>query len=126
MSVALVGSISILLFAAAFAWSGTVDVVRRAVEQAKLSASVVMNPDLDDEEKERLVQRAALGMFSVLGSICLRLGAVLLASMLPIAVGSWLGYSTFASVTGWLVEPKILLLTVLVFVGIHMLQRRSA
>ena len=86
----IVSTLSILLFLVFFVFLKIVSKGKQAIRTCKMAVDTFSNPDLEDEEKEKIIQRASIDLFKIFFSIVFRSLASLALSIVPI----WL-FDTF-------------------------------
>lgn len=108
-AVLFVGLISIAAFAVAFRFSRLAPRARAIVSAARETAAVVLEATLDDEEKERLVRRAAVRMFAQFLMITLTGIAVLVVPGIVISVADISGIAQGREVLDLLLSWEVLI-----------------
>lgn len=119
------GIFVIAIFILAFADRRLVSLARQSVGHARHAASVVMAPDLDDEQKERLVQAAALKLFANLLRLLLLLAIVIATASLPVLAAHYLGYASISDIGRWLARPDVILLSTAAAIAAYVLVIRK-
>jgi len=113
-----VGLASMAAFVAAFRVSRLVTQARAVVTVASQAMAVIAEKTLNDEEKQRLVQRAALHLFGQFFLITLTAILMLAVPGVIIWVGDLIGLAPFAAVTDLLLSWQIIVgATVLILVA---------
>lgn len=87
-----VTSLSILLFILFFILLNIVTVAKRAIVTSNSAMVAIRSPDLDDEEKEDLVQAASITLLISFFSILIRSVICLGVSAIPIVAFDYLQY----------------------------------
>ena len=106
--VLIVGLAAISAFVAAFHLSGLVARARAALTVARDATAVIASKTLDDEEKEPLVQRAALRLFGQFGVMALTALAVLVAPGVVMWGGDLIGLAPFEAVSDFLLSWEVI------------------
>tara|TARA_R110002074_G_scaffold145034_1_gene293184 strand:+ start:53382 stop:53789 length:408 start_codon:yes stop_codon:yes gene_type:complete len=88
----LVTTLSILLFILFFFLLNVVKSSVQALRTCNMAMSTITNPDLDDEEKENIVQRASLSLLKSFASILFRSLLSLGGSVAPILAFDYFNY----------------------------------
>jgi hypothetical protein len=96
-------------FVAAFRVSRLGPQARAVIAVASQAMDVITEKSLDDEEKQRLVQRAALHLFGQFFLITLTGIVVLAVPGVVMWVGDLIGLAKFAAVTDLLLSWKIII-----------------
>ena len=104
-----VGLTSVVAFVAAFRVSRLATRARGAVMIASQAMSVIAEKALDDEEKQRLVQCAALQLFGQFVLITLIAIVVLAVPGVVIWAGDLIGLAPFGAVTDLLLNWEIII-----------------
>ena len=111
-------------FVAAFHYSGLIGRARSAVATVSQTIAVISEKSLDDEEKERLVQRAALRMFGQFALITVTAAGVLLVPGAVIWVGDLSGLAPVAAVSSFLLSWEVIVgATALILAGVWLARR---
>lgn len=111
-------------FLVTFHFSGLIGRARSAVTTVSNTVAVISEKTLDDEEKERLVQRAALRMFAQFGLIIVTAGVVLLVPGVVIWIGDLVGLAPVAEVSSFLLSWEVIVgATVLILAGVWLARR---
>ena len=104
-----VGLASMAAFVAAFRVSRLVTQARAVVTVASQAMAVIAEKTLNDEEKQRLVQRAALHLCGQFLLITLTAIVVLAVPGVVIWVGDLIGLAPFAGVTDLLLSWELII-----------------
>ena len=119
-----IGLAAIAAFVAAFYWSGLVARASAAVGVAQDAMTVIGDKTLEDEEKQPLVQAAALRLFGHFGLITLTAFLVLLAPGLVIWLADMAGVAPLSAVTDFLLSWQVILIsTVVIGAGFWIVRR---
>ena len=111
-------------FVAAFHYSGLIGRARSAVATVSQTVAVISEKSLDDDEKERLVQRAALRMFGQFAPITVTAAAVLLVPGAVIWIGDLIGLASVTAVSSFLLSWEVILgATGLILAGVWLARR---
>ncbi len=117
--VVIVGFATITVFVGAFHVSGLVARAQVVVTLTRQTLAVISDKALDDVEKERAVQRAALGLFR---QFMVMAGTAIVVLAMPAVVmwgGELIGLASFAAVSGFLLSWQVIIgATVLILCGI--------
>lgn len=122
--VAAVGIAAIAVFALAFQYSGLVERSLAAMAVARDTMAIIGDKSLDDDEKEPLVQKAAirlLGYFAVLTLISL---LVLAAPALLMWLGQLAGIASFAAVSDFLLSWQVIVGATVLMIAVIWIARR--
>jgi len=111
-------------FVAAFHFSGLIGRARSAVATVSQTVAVISEKSLDDEEKERLVQRAALQMFGQFALITVTAAVVLLVPGAIIWIGDLIGLASVAAVSRFLLSWEVILGATALILAVVWLARR--
>ena len=104
LGVLLVSAAALAAFVAVFHYSGVYARARNAVDVAHRALSVIADQTLDDEEKQRLIQRGALSLLAQFSLILASVALVFLAPTLIIFLGEIFGVAPFISVSRFLIR----------------------
>ncbi|MEM7268685.1 MAG: hypothetical protein AAF401_05470 [Pseudomonadota bacterium] len=118
MTVALIGCASILVFVLLFRFVGLLVVAQRAVATARSAVDVMKDRSLDDDAKEKAVQKASLGLFRDFGGILVRSAVILAGAAAPAYLAEFAGLTTAQTVFDWLLRWDVILIASLVSVAI--------
>lgn len=122
--VAATGLASIAVFALAFRFSGLIKRSRAAIATATKTLSVIRQSDLDDDEKERAAQKAAIELFRGFLLITLSACLVLAAPGIVIWAGDAIGLASAPAVLDFLLSWEVLIGASLLLVGLLWFLRR--
>ncbi len=123
--VVVVGLVAIAAFVAVFHVSGLVARALAALTVAREAMAVIADKTLDDEEKEPLVQRAALRLFGKLGLITLTAIVVFAVPGLVMWGGDLIGLAPFATVSGFLLSWEVIIgATLTILTAVWLVRRR--
>ncbi len=123
--VLIVGLAAIAAFVAVFHVSGLVARALAALTVARETMAVIAYKTLDDEEKEPLVQRAALRLFGEFGLITLTAIVVFAVPGLVMWGGDLIGLAPFAAVFDFLLSWEVSIgATVAILVALWQVSRR--
>ncbi len=122
--VLIVGLATILAFFGAFHVSGLVARARAVFVLTSQTMAVISEKTLDDEEKERLVQRAALRLFGQFALITMTAIVVLAVAGVVMWIGDLIGVAPFAAVSDLLLSWEVIIgATVLILATIWLVNR---
>ena len=113
--------ISVVIFVLAFAVLRIVPVARGAIATATGAVQVMRNPTLDDDARERAVQKASISLFGAFASILLRFVATLVFAAMPIWVADVLGIVSAEAVIAYLSRIDVIVVLSVVMVAIWVL-----
>lgn len=119
-----VGLATIAVFSVAFYYSGLVTRARAVISLTSQTMASMAEKSLDDEEKERLVQSAALRLFGHFGMITLIAIIILAISGLVMWVGDFLGLAPFAAVSDFLLSWEVIIGMTLLIIAVFWLVKR--
>jgi len=123
--VLVVGLSTIAAFIAAFHVSGLVARARAAVTVASQAMAVIVEKTLDDEVKERLVQRAAIRLFGQFALITLTAIMVLAVPGVVMWVGDVMGLAPFTAASDFLLSWQVLIgASVVMLAAVWLVRRR--
>ena len=101
----LVSTLSILLFISFFLLLKIVKVAKQAISTCNMAMATITHSDLEDEEKEVIIQRASISLLKSFISILFRSLVSLAISMVPIWAFDQLDYvkmeETFSFLSRW-------------------------
>ncbi len=122
--VLIVGLATILAFVGAFHVSGLVARAKAVVTLTSQTMAVISDTTLNDEEKERMVQGAALRLFGQFILITLTAIVVLTMPGVVMAVGDLIGLASFAAVSEFLLSWEVIIgATLLILGGVWLVRR---
>ena len=107
-------AISIGVFVWGLWFFGVVRVARDVITVSRGAFIVMRDTNLDDETRERSVQRASIQLFGAFASIILRSAVALLSSIVPIWFFDLAGLATYDSVAEALVRWDVIAAATLV------------
>lgn len=113
MTEALPGTLAIAVFVISFARSELIAIAMRAVAQAQKAVAVIRSKTLSEDEKEKLVQGAALAQFALFGLLTIHSLGLFSAAFLPVLASHFFGLASIGSVGAWLAQTEIVLLSTL-------------
>ena len=123
--VLVVGLVAIAAFVAVFHVSGLVARALAALTVAREAMAVIADKTLDDEEKEPLVQRAALRLFGKFGLITLTAIVVFAVPGLVMWGGDLIGLAPFATVSDFLLSWEVIIgATLTILTAVWLVRRR--
>ncbi len=123
--VLIVGLAAIAAFVAVFHVSGLVARALAALTVARETMTVIADKTLDDEEKEPLVQRAALRLFGQFGVITLTAIVLLVVPGVVMWGGDLIGLAPFAAVSHFLLSWEVIIgATVAILAAVWLVKRR--
>ncbi len=103
--------VGLWLFGVVRTGSGVLATTREAL-------AVIKDESLDDEARERAVQRASLGLFKAFGSIVVRSALALLSAIVPLWLADALGLAEMEAVVAYMSRwDVIIVVTVVLTVG---------
>lgn len=119
-----IGIAAILAFALAFHFSRLPARARQALATAREALALMGASELSDAEKERLIQRSALHLFTHFALITLSAIAVLAVPALVMLLGEVAGAAPFAAVSDFLISWQVIAGATLIMVAGSWLMRR--
>ncbi len=123
--VLIVGLADIAAFVAVFHVSGLVARALVALTVARETMAVISDKSLDDEEKEPLVQRAALRLFGQFGLITLTAIVLLAVPGVVMWGGDLIGLAPLAAVSDFLLSWEVIIgATVAILAAVWLVRRR--
>jgi len=109
-------TVAVVLFLVGMKLTRIVDEVYRMLAATRQAMATIRAPDLDDEEKEVLVQRAAVRMFGFFFSITIKAVLILAVSAGVAALGIPLGLYQADTLADAAVDPYFLIATTVVVI----------
>ena len=113
----LAAAAAVAAFVIGFQLTGIVATAGRIVALARRATSVMRNPDMDDEAKEKAIQKSALSMMAAAVSIFFRVVATLVLTVLPIYLFHWLGLAERDDVIAFLARLDVIVGATLIVGG---------
>lgn len=89
------------------------------------SLTVLTNPALSDEEKEKTAQKAAFTLIKVFTVICLKSFICLLMAIMPILLSDFLNFTSFQAVSDYALRPEIIVITTITLIGLLFLKSKT-
>lgn len=118
ITLTMITAVSIGLFMLVFRVTGIVPSARGAIAITQGALVTMRDPDIDEEERERAVQAAALRLVARTGSLILRSLLALGVAFLPVLAADWAGLSprdvTLSFMARW---DVILIATIVITLG---------
>lgn len=115
---------AVVVFLAAFAWSGVPERASAGLATAREALAVLRDPGQDDAAREAAAQRASLQLFATGGSILVRSAVALAVSSLPIVAAVLAGWTTVAAVEALLLDWRVIVGTsVVIVIGVALKRR---
>jgi len=121
---AAVAIFSVLLFLVAFQLVRIVPAARRAIAIAQGALGAMRDPALNDDAREKAVQRASIALFGAFGSILLRSLLALAAAVAPIWLADQVGWAQTESVVDLLSRWDIIVGASVLICGLFYAQGR--
>ena len=120
--------LSVALFAVVFWLSKLTAVARRAADRAIAGSMAILDDELSDDEKEKLVRASAIRLLGDTALVVLWLGACLAAAAAPVLLLDWLGMLSAAGVVALMLSWEFIVGTTvaLVLAGWLLARRRPA
>lgn len=115
-SLIIVAAASIGVFLVVFQLAGVVPVAKRAITESRGAIQAMRDPDLDELTRERTVQKAAIQLLIVSGSIILRSLLALAAAFIPIVLADWVGIASRAATLAFMERWDVILIASLVVI----------
>lgn len=112
--IALTAISSVIVFVFALWISGLVQSGNRVLATVRDSVAIMRDAGLDDERRERKLQKASLQLFSAFFSILIRSALVFLFSLLPILISSLLGLAEIEDVIRYLARWDFIVITTVI------------
>ena len=122
--IVLIACLSILAFMLAFHVLGIVPVASQAIATARAAGQVMGDKTLDEEIKEREVQKASISLMKSFASLVVRLVLLLVAAFLPIYLAELVGVTTTDAVLGFLLRLDVILITSVILIAAVLVGRR--
>jgi len=124
MTLIVVSALSVIAFVVAFSTFGVLAAARTAMSRANAAGQVMRNPALSDEEKEKQVQKAALGLLGSVMSIFARSLGSLIAAVVPVYLFAAFGGPTAQTVFAFLARLDVLIIASALATGLMIVLAR--
>lgn len=111
--------LSIVVFMLCLKSFGVVKVSQSVLATSRHAVGAMRNHVLDDDEREKIVQKASLQLLGQFFSIITRVAGVLVASFIPIWLISLTGLTTIDAVFGFLSRWDVILVITLVMIAAY-------
>ena len=115
---------SILAFVLVFWKAGVVPAAQKAIATASHAGKVMSSKELDDEVKEKEVQKAAIGLLGSVGSITIRSVLSLVGAAVPIYGAEAAGLVNADAVIDFLSRWDVIIIVSVVMIAGYLLGRR--
>ena len=115
---------SILAFVRVFWKAGVVPAAQKAIATASHAGKVMSSKELDDEVKEKEVQKAAIGLLGSVGSITIRSVLSLVSAAVPIYGAEAAGLVSADAVIDFLSRWDVIIIVSVVMIAGYLLGRR--
>ena len=115
---------SILAFVRVFWKAGVVPAAQKAIATASHAGKVMSSKELDDEVKEKEVQKAAIGLLGSVGSITIRSVLSLVGAAVPIYGAEAAGLVSADAVIDFLSRWDVIIIVSVVMIAGYLLGRR--
>lgn len=115
---------SILAFVLVFWKAGVVPAAQKAIATASHAGKVMSSKELDDEVKEKEVQKAAIGLLGSVGSITIRSVLSLVGAAVPIYGAEAAGLVSADAVIDFLSRWDVIIIVSVVMIAGYLLGRR--
>lgn len=115
---------SILAFVLVFWKAGVVPAAQKAIATASHAGKVMSSKELDDEVKEKEVQKAAIGLLGSVGSITIRSVLSLVGAAVPIYGAEAAGLVSAEAVIDFLSRWDVIIIVSVVMIAGYLLGRR--
>ena len=115
---------SILAFVLVFWKAGVVPAAQKAIATASHAGKVMSSKELDDEVKEKEVQKAAIGLLGSVGSITIRSVLSLVGAAVPIYGAKAAGLVSADAVIDFLSRWDVIIIVSVVMIAGYLLGRR--
>ena len=112
----LVVAASVALFLLGFRFLQIPAVARAAIGESREAAAVMRDPAIEEEQKEKRLQKASLTLFGKLFSMILRTAVCALVSFIPLVAAAWFGLASEEEVIPLFYSWEVILATVVAFV----------
>jgi phage-related tail protein len=113
-------AISLAVFVASVRLLGIVETARATVESARSAGAVLRSTEIDDEEKEKIIQAAGIQMFAAFLKLSFKFSCSIALSVGVVVAGAAAGlYSMAGAVTAasdWTVVTAATVITIALFV----------
>lgn len=115
---------SVVIFLLAFAVLGIIPVASNATRTAREAVATLRDPALDDEAREKSIQKYSISLFGSFASILIRSIAALLFAALPVYAADRLDFAAADEVTQFLSRwDVIVLLSAVICTGWYLKSR---
>ena len=118
-------SLSVAVFIVAIMILKIVSIASDAINTSVATGRIMSNPDLDEDDKERLVREASITLSLRFASILLRSAAALAISTLPLVIFDWMGIAGFEETTSALLTWQAICLSTVIAVIAYFIVRLS-
>ena len=115
---------SICIFIGALWLFGVVRVSLGAITTARDAMTTLRDKNLDDETRERAVQRASLQLFSTFASIVVRSAFAFIASILPIWLADLMDLAPLDDVSQFLLRWDVIVIAAVLMTAGYMTRRK--
>lgn len=119
-----VAAASVLAFVLVFWISKAVPAAQKAIATATQAGRVISSKELDDDTKEKEVQKAAIGLVGSVVSITVRTAVALIAAALPIYGAEAAGLAGSAAVIDFLSRWDVIIIVSVVMIAAYVMGRR--
>lgn len=118
----LVVGASVALFLLGFHFLKVVAVAQAAIGESREAASVMRDPAVDEDLKERRLQKASVALFGKLLSMILRTLVCVALSFIPLLLADSMGWAAEAEVIPLFYSWEVITATVIAFVVVWRLR----
>ncbi len=115
---------SILAFVIVFWKAGVVGAAQKAIATASHAGKVMSSKELDDDAKEKEVQKSAIGLLGSVGSITVRSLIPLIAAGIPIYGAEAAGLVSADAVIDFLSRWDVIIIVSVVMIAGYLVGRR--
>lgn len=119
-----IAAASILLFVVVFWKAGVVPAAQKAITTASHAGKVMSSKELDDDTKEKEVQKAAIGLLGSVVSITVRSVIALVAAAIPIYGAEAAGLASSETVIDFLSRWDVIIVVSVVMIAGYVVGRR--
>lgn len=110
-------SFALILFCIVFKYSNIKANVYRAIDTTKESASIIIDKRLNDQAKEKKIQKAAIKMIKLAFLITLKATACIITATIPLWIADSLKLVLLSEITVFALRIDVLMITTFLLIG---------
>jgi len=118
-------SLSVVVFIVAFVILRIVSIASEAIDTSVAAGRIMTNPNLDEDEKGKLVREASIALSLGLASILFRSFAAVAISILPLTLFDWMEIASFEETTSSIFTWQAICLSTVIAVIAYLVVRSS-